>query len=491
MRIYLLNPPFIPNFVRCGRWQGAAARSGGLDYPKWLAYATGLLEKEHSVKLVDAPASKLDTVDIINDVEQYHPDLVVVETNFSSLGNDIGVTQKIKEACSAVTVMVGPPAARFPEKILGNEGVNILALYEYDFTLLDVAGALEQGLPLKDIRGIFYRENGRIIHNPNRDFTTSEDLDQVPFVSSVYKRHLNIKDYYLSQTLYPEVQIFTGRGCPFHCTFCSWPENLMGRKYRSRTADNIVDEFEYICQNLPEVKEIFIEDDTFTINKNLVLDVCRKMQERKLDITWSCNARATLDYSTMREMKSSGCRLLIVGYESGNDEILKTIQKGVDTRQMRVFTKDAKRAKLMIHGDFIIGLPGETKETAEQTLKFIKELKPNVLQVAVATPIPGTKFHEWSNDSEYLLVDNLEESIDQNGYQKCILSYPDFTKDDIEHYVNKALKEYYLSPSFVPVALSNMLRRNGLYELKIMLMSAKVFLGYIKANSRFECKINP
>ena len=258
----------------------------------------------------------------------------------------------------------------------------------------------------------------------------------------------------------------------------------MGRKYRSRTADNIVDEFEYICQDLPEVKEIFIEDDTFTVNKNLVLDVCRKIKERKLDITWSCNARATLDYSTLQEMKSAGCRLLIVGYESGNDEILKTIRKGVDTRQMRVFTKDAKKAKLMVHGDFIIGLPGETKETAEQTLRFIRELKPNILQVAVATPIPGTKFYDWVKENGYLLVDNLEESIDQRGYQKCILSYPDFSKVDIEHYVNRALKEYYLSPSFVPVALSNILRRHGLHELKIMLMSAKVFLEYLGAEKR-------
>lgn len=479
MKIYLLNPPFVENFVRCGRWQGAAARSGGLDYPKWLAYATGLLETKYTVKLVDAPASKLNTAEVIDDVKQFRPDLIVVETNFSSLGNDISVTQKLKEACGATTVMVGPPTAQFTDKILKNDGVDILALYEYDFTLLDVAGALEQGQPLKDIRGISYKEGEQITHSPNREYTTSDDLDQLPFVSSVYKEHLNIRDYYLSQTLYPEVQIFTGRGCPFHCTFCSWPENLMGRKYRSRTADNIVDEFEYISRELPEVKEVFIEDDTFTINKSLVLDVCRKIKERNLDITWSCNARATLDYATMKEMKSAGCRLLIVGYESGNDEILKTIRKGVDIQQMRAFTRDAKRAKLMIHADFIIGLPGETKETAEQTLRFIKDIKPNILQVAVATPIPGTKFYEWAKENGYLLVDDLEESIDQNGYQKCILSYPDFTKDDIEHCVNRALKEYYLSPSFVPVALSNVLRKHGLHELKIMLKSAKTFNRYI------------
>lgn len=484
MKIYLLNPPFVENFVRCGRWQGAAARSGGLDYPKWLAYATGLLETKYIVKLVDAPASKLHTDDIVNDVKQFRPDLVVVETNFSSLGNDIRVTQKLKDACGATTVMVGPPVARFTDQILGNAGIDILALYEYDFTLFDIAEALEQNKPLLDIKSISYKENGLNIHNPIREYTTSEDLDHIPFVSAVYKKHLNIKDYHLSQTLYPEVQIFTGRGCPFQCTFCSWPENLMGRKYRSRTADNIVDEFEYICKKIPEVKEIFIEDDTFTINKSLILDVCRKIKERHLDLTWSCNARATLDYGTMAEMKSAGCRLIIVGYESGNDDILKTIRKGVDTQQMRAFTLDAKRAKLMIHADFIIGLPGETKKTAEQTLKFIKELKPNVLQVAVATPIPGTKFYDWAKENGYLLVDNLEESIDENGFQKCILSYPDFTRSDIEYYVNKSLKEYYLSPSFVPIALSNILRKHGFQELKIMLMSAKVFLEYLKINAR-------
>jgi len=479
MKIYLLNPPFVENFVRCGRWQGAAARSGGLDYPKWLAYATGLLEKEYLVKLVDAPASKLHTVDIINDVKQFQPDLVVVETNFSSLGNDIGVTQKIKEACGATTVMVGPPVARFPEKILGDEGVDILALYEYDFTLLDVAKTVEQGLPLKNVHGISYKENGQIVHNPIREYTTSEDLDRIPFVSSVYKRHLNIKDYYLSQTLYPEVQIFTGRGCPFHCTFCSWPENLMGRKYRSRTADNIVDEFEYICQDLPEVKEIFIEDDTFTVNKSLVIDVCRKIKERKLDIIWSCNARATLDYSTLQEMKSAGCRLLIVGYESGNDEILKTIRKGVDTQQMRAFTKDAKRAGLLIHGDFIIGLPGETHETAQKTFDYIKEIKPDILQVAVATPIPGTIFYDSVKKDGYLLIDDMCESIDKNGYQRCIISYPNFSREDIESWVNKILKGYYLNPMYCFVFINGVIHGGGIAHVKGVMKSGLEFVKYI------------
>ena len=349
----------------------------------------------------------------------------------------------------------------------------------YDFTLKEITETIEEGNNLKAVKGISYKENGKIVHNPNREFTTSEDLDNMPFVSRVYNEHLNIKDYFLSQSLYPEVQIFAGRGCPHKCTFCSWPVTLMGRKYRARSAENIADEFEWVKRNLPEVKEIFIEDDTFTIKKKLVREVCKELKRRKVDITWSCNARADLDYETMKAMKEAGCRLLIVGYESGSDEILKNIKKGVTTEQMKKFTEDVKKARLMIHGDFIVGLPGETRETANKTVEFIKELKPNILQVAIASPIPGTDFYEWVKQNGLLLANDMEESIDEKGFQKCIVSYPDFTKEDIENYVDKALKEYYLSPRYIPIAMKNVFRKNGLHELKLMLRAATMFLKYL------------
>jgi radical SAM superfamily enzyme YgiQ (UPF0313 family) len=168
-----------------------------------------------------------------------------------------------------------------------------------------------------------------------------------------------------------------------------------------------------------------------------------------------------------------------VGYESGSDEILKNIKKGITTSDSRKFTKDAKRAGLMILADFIFGMPGETKETAEQTIRFAKEIKPNIVQFAVATPIPGTEFYDYVKENGSLLVDDLEESLDKDGFQKCIVSYPEFTKEDIENYVDRALKEYYLSPSYIPIAMKNILRKNGLHELKGMVMSAKVFMKYI------------
>ena len=480
MRMYLLNPPYIENFVRCGRWQGATARGGTLYYPIWLAYAAGVLEKiGHEVRLVDAIAWKWDRNKVLEDAKKFKPDLVVLDSNFSSLQNDIEVATLVKENTGAITVIVGPPASQFPEKILNN-GVDIVARFEYDFTLSDIAEAIDKNSDFTNISGISYRKNGKIIHNPDRDFTSSEELDRIPFVSKVYKDHLNIKDYFLNHALYPMVQIFTGRGCPNRCTFCSWPKTLMGRKYRVRSVQNVADEFEFVANELPEVKEIFIEDDTFTINKKRVKQFCEEIKRRRIDISWGCQSRADLNYERMKAMKEAGCRLLDVGYESGSDEILKNIKKGITVNQLREFTKNAKKAGLKILADFVIGFPGETKETAEQTIRFIKEIKPDLLQVAVATPIPGTEFYDYVKENGFLLVEDLEESLDEEGFQKCIISYPEFTKEDIENYVDRALKEYYLNPSYIPIAMKNILRRNGLHELKGMVKSANIFLKYVR-----------
>lgn len=279
------------------------------------------------------------------------------------------------------------------------------------------------------------------------------------------------------------VQIFTTRGCPNQCTFCSWPENLMGRKYRSRSTENIVDEFEYIVKELPEVKEIFIEDDSFTINKKRVLQFCEEINRRNIKISWGCQSRANLDLETMKAMKSAGCRLLDVGYESGNNEILNNIKKGITVEQLREFTINAKEAKLKVLADFVIGFPGETKETAENTIKFIKEIKPDILQIAVATPMPGTEFYDYVKENNYLLVDNLEKSLDSNGFQQCIISYPEFNNHEIQEFVDGAIKEYYVSFLYVPIAMKNIFGKNAFSEIKMMLKSASIFINYINRNN--------
>jgi len=484
MKIYLLNPPFVvngqelPKFHRCTRWQGIVSRGGTYWYPIWLSYAAGIIEsKGHEVRLVDAPAWNWNMDDLIRDFEDFNPDMFVIETNFASIENDINISNQLKNITGSLSMMVGPATSQFSEMIL-NGGVDVVAKFEFDFTINDVVEAIDKGNGLEGVRGVSYMKNDTIIDNPERDYITSEELDQIPFVSKVYKEHLNVNDYLLSHTLHPMVQIFTGRGCPNRCTFCSWPKTLMGREYRIRSVENILDEFEYVSNEMPEVKEIFIEDDTFTIDKNRIKDFCIQIKERKLDINWSCNSRVGLDYETMKLMKNAGCRLLDVGFESGDDRILKNIKKGITTEDSRRFMVDAKRANLLVLGDFIFGLPGETKESAEKTIQFVKEIKPNIVQFAVATPIPGTEFYDWIIKNNYLLVNDLGESIDENGFQKCIISYPDFTKEDIESYVDKGLKTYYLSLSYIPIAFNTIFRKNGLYELKSMINSSKVLFNY-------------
>jgi len=479
MKVYFLNPPFVPRYSRNSRW-AARCRGGAIYYPIWLAYAAGIIEEDgHKVRLVDSPACGWDMATVAEDVRKFKPEMIVSECNFQSMTNDQEVLNKIKSETETTSVIVGPPTSQFPESIL-ESGVDIVAKFEYDFTVRDLVMALENEKSLENVKGISFKRKGKVIHTQDREFTTSKELDMIPFVSKTYKNHLNMNDYFLGHTLFPMVQIFTSRGCPNMCTFCSWPSTLMGRKYRVRSSENVVDELEYISKELPNVREIFIEDDTFTVNKKRILDICNEIKERQLGITWSCNSRANLDYESMKAMKDAGCRLLDVGYESGNDQLLKNMKKKITTAESRQFTKDAKKAGLMILADFILGMPGETKATAEQTIRFAKEIKPNIVQFSVATPIPGTEFHDFASKSGYLLVGDTEKSLDSEGFQKCIISYPDFTKEDIEYYVDKALKSYYLTPTYAPVALSNILRKDGIHELKNMVMSAKGFFKYLR-----------
>jgi len=375
---------------------------------------------------------------------------------------------------------VGPPASQYSTNILESGSIDVVARYEYDFTLLQLASHIEDGEPFDNIKGISYITPNGIIHNPDRPLSSSEDLDNIPFVSRVYEKHLNIEDYFLGQSLYPEVQIFTGRGCPNQCTFCAWPQTLMGKKYRVRSIPNVLDELEWISQNL-KVNEVFFEDDTFTINKERVLEFCRGYQERDLSVTWSCNARAnTLDLETMKTLKKANCRLLIAGYESGVDSILQAVKKGITTDQIRQFSKNARKAGLLVHGDFIIGLPGENKETIEQTRRLIQEVRPDILQVAVASPFPGTEFYNWCRGNGYLLTDDPNQYLDDEGHQKAVISYPALSNKTMVYEANKLLRDYYLSPRYVPLAIRQVMRKNAIAEMKRLWYSAEMFMKYTR-----------
>jgi len=253
----------------------------------------------------------------------------------------------------------------------------------------------------------------------------------------------------------------------------------MGRKYRMRSPANVVAEMQWVEENFPKAREIFFEDDTFTINKKWVLAFTEEYRRKGVKIPWACQARADVDYETMKAMRETNCLVLVVGFESGSDVMLENMKKGITVERTRRFIQDARKAGMPIHGNFVIGLPGETRETIEATKKLIKEANSDAITVAVATPFPGTEFYELAKSNGYLLEDNPTEFLDEQGHQKAIISYPELSNKEIVKTVDDILKGYYLSPSYVPIALRRVFRRYGWDEFKSICHSARAFLKYI------------
>lgn len=464
------------------RWQ-ETARGGTIYYPIWLAYAAALLEEMYQTRLVDAPAGGLTRDHIVEDITRYDPDIVVVDSSYTSWRNDLEITGRIKQVVEkATTVVVGPPTTVFAQSYIEHVGVDAIIRGEYDHSLREFVDAVSEHQSVEDIAGLCWKEGGTIRFNPPRELTTSTELDELPWVSPIYKKHLNIKNYFLSSALYPEVQIVAERGCPYLCTFCEWPHIFTKRKYRSRSVSNVVNEMKWIKDNLGEVKEVVFEDDTFTINRNWVHEFCERLSEEDLDLAWSAQMRADVDFSILKEMRKAGCRLAIVGFESGSDKLLSTMKKGITTEQSLRFGKAAKDAGMLIHGDFIIGMPGETEDTIRETWNLIKKIGPEILQVSIATPFPGTEFYEHVRSNGYLIVHDTSEYLDDQGHQLPVIGYPELDAQRMTEAVDMILRQYYLSTSYVPLALRQVLRKNGIGELRRLLRSARVFLAYARRN---------
>ena len=307
MKVLLKNPPFLPKFSRNSR-SPAVTKGGTIYYPIWLSYATGVLEKEgFEVKLIDAPAQKLSPEEVIDEVKKFEPKLVVIDTSTPSINNDIKVAESVKDATNSFVTLVGTHVSALPEETLKlSKKIDAVARKEYDYTIRDLAFVLKEGKPLQSILGLSFRKNEKIIHNPDRSMI--ENLDELPFVTSVYNKYLNIKNYFYSSAEYPMVMIMTGRGCPFRCFFCNWPQVFFERKYRLRSPGNVVAEFEYIVKNLPEVKEVGVEDDTLTADIPRVQKICKLLIEKGINkkLKWYANVRVALDLETMKLMKKAG-----------------------------------------------------------------------------------------------------------------------------------------------------------------------------------------
>jgi radical SAM superfamily enzyme YgiQ (UPF0313 family) len=311
-------------------------------------------------------------------------------------------------------------------------------------------------LPLAQIRGIAYRSgDGGIVDNPPRP--TIENMDELPFVAPVYKRDLKIRNYFIGYLKHPYVSFYTGRGCRSKCTFCLWPQTVGGHRYRVRSADNVIAEAKWIRDNMPEVKEIMFDDDTFTDSANLprVEAIARGMGE--LGITWSCNAKANVPFETLKVMKENGLRLLLVGYESGDDQILLNIKKGLRIDIARRFTADCRKLGILIHGTFILGLPGETSATIQKTIDFAKEINPHTIQVSLAAPYPGTTLYRQAVANGWLEENAAMNLVNDKGVQLAAISYPHLSKEEIFHSMEMFYRRFYFRPGKICEIVKEML----------------------------------
>jgi radical SAM superfamily enzyme YgiQ (UPF0313 family) len=281
-------------------------------------------------------------------------------------------------------------------------------------------------------------------------------MDELPFVTEVYKRDLRIEDYFIGYLQHPYVSFYTGRGCKSRCTFCLWPQTVGGHRYRTRSAGHVSDEVALIQRYFPQVKEVFFDDDTFTDDTERAEDIARRLG--KLGVTWSCNAKGNVPYDTLKVMKDNGLRLLVVGYETGNQQILYNIKKGMRVEFARRFTQDCHKLGITIHGTFILGLPGETRETIQETIRFAQEMNPHTIQVSLAAPYPGTRLYEQALENGWLEESDEGQLVNERGMQLAPLSYPHLNHTEVLDSVETFYKRFYFRAGKIAEMTGEMLR---------------------------------
>lgn len=431
----------------------AVTKSGTFYYPQWLCYAASLVESAgFEVKVIDAPARKVELDEVIRKAEEFSPSLTVVDTSTPSITNDATVAAKVRAATRSFVVLVGThPSALPDETLMLNDSIDAVARREYEHTVLELARAIEKGNPdfavLREIEGLSFRWDSKVVHNPNRDFF--EDLDSLPFVSKVYKKHLNYTDYFYAHSKHPIVTLITGRGCPHHCVYCLYPQTFNGHKLRYRSIKNVVDEIEYCLENFSDLKEIMFEDDTLTVNKKRACEFAEEILRRGLKFQWSANSRADVDLETMKLLRKAGARLFCVGIESGEQAVLDAMKKKITVERIRRFFSDVKKAGILVHGCFLVGNPGETKETLQKTLDLALELNPDTAQFFPIMVYPGTEAYNWARAEGFLTTEDYNQWLTPDGMHNCVLSRPGLTAAELVEFCDRARMKFYTRPSYI------------------------------------------
>lgn len=463
-----LNPPSFEGFDGgAGSRYQARREIRSFWYPTWLAQPAALIPES---RLIDAPARGLSHEDLLPVVRDY--ELVVLHTSTPSFHGDVKVAEALKaENPNILLGFVGAHVAVSPDSsITASDAIDFVAGSEFDFTIKEIA----EGRPLAEVDGITWKRDGVPVHNAERAIL--HDMDQLPFVAPVYKRDLVAEDYFIGYLLHPYLSIYTGRGCKSRCTFCLWPQTIGGHTYRTRSPEHVIEEIALAKKLFPQVREFFFDDDTFTDDRPRAEAIARGLG--KLGVTWSCNAKANVPYDTLKVMRDNGLRLLLVGFESGNQQILHNIKKGMRIEVARQFAKDCHKLGITIHGTFIIGLPGETRDTIEETIRYAMDINPHTIQVSLAAPYPGTFLYDQAVENDWL-VNEAKDMVQNEGFQISSIAYPHLSQEEIFEAVATFYKRFYFRPRKIADITMEMLLSWDM--LKRRLREGVEFMHFLRA----------
>ncbi|MCG2737372.1 MAG: B12-binding domain-containing radical SAM protein [Candidatus Methanoperedenaceae archaeon] len=407
--------------------------------------ATVLEQKGHQVEIIDANALQLSEREIVEKVKG--ADVICITAMTPAVNSAIRIAKEIKaENPDQMIILGGPHATILPEETLNKvPQIDMIVRGEGEKTIVELFDALENNMDLQNINGITYRNNG-IKSTPSQPSIV--DLDPLPFPAY---HLLPIHKYKLHPPhgrKLPYMAMMTSRGCPYNCIYCSKP--IFGQKFRAQSPGRTVNEVEYLIDKF-KIKEIVFYDDSFTLNKKRILQLCEEIHKRKIDILWSCETRVDLiNEELLKAMKKAGCYMIAYGIEAGNQMILNNLRKKITTEQISSAVERTHKAGIQSVGYFMLGSPWETPETIRETIDFTKSLKLDFAQFSVMIPFPGTDIYELYMKSGFVTSDWDDyiyaslKSASTPVFETGMLS-----KEELQAWNGRAYKEFYFRSSYM------------------------------------------
>lgn len=444
MRVLFINPPARSEIVGCNPPIIKSER--GFDPPLGILYVAGYLKKHsnHEIKIIDAQVDRLNYDELKERIKNFAPEMIGITAMTFTLLDVIKTVEVAKEVCPETKITLGGPHVHiYPEETINLKNVDYVVVGEGEETFCSLLKNLNDNEALKKISGLVFKENGQIINTGVKSYCA--DLDQLPFPP---REMIPYKKYFsLLAKEEPTTTMFTSRGCPFRCSFCDRP--TMGKIFRKRSFKNVVDEMEE-CLKL-DIKEIFIYDDTFTVDRKRVIDVCEEILRRKLKFSWDIRARVdTIDETMLLLLKKSGCKRIHYGVESGTEKILKVLNKNITLKKVEEVFKLTRKMGIETLAYFMIGSPTETREDILESIRFAKKLNPDFTQITLLTPFPATQLYKQA----------LEEKVFENDYWREFAKNPqpgfktkywtkELSNDELQDLLIYAYKQFYVRPSYI------------------------------------------